>query len=225
MKEQDKLREIERLEKVVSDSLMASAPDWSTQSIAKSLYDAGYRLPEPVASKFPLSKCCGAEAIKSPQLSRLKYDNSAICVKCGKTIEPANTQPVCPKCGGTGTFLDPNGRTAGDCPICRPFTVPEKPKPVADEGTCKCGHAKKEHLLPGDDYCPNGTCCLITLCPCLEYEPAIPPVAPDDKLREKIAQIINETDDVSGWENCNQEFYLAQADSILALIQQAGEGK
>lgn len=36
----------------------------------------------------------------------------------------------CPKCNDSGTYLDPNGRTAGDCPICRPYPQKIMKRPI-----------------------------------------------------------------------------------------------
>lgn len=61
------------------------------------------------------SKCCGVEA--NPE----DLWTASICTSCGKPCEVVEEKTNCPKCNGTGTYLDPNGRTAGDCPICRPY--------------------------------------------------------------------------------------------------------
>jgi hypothetical protein len=40
------------------------------------------------------------------------------------------TEEVCPRCCGSGVFLDPNGRTGGDCPVCNHTGKVQHPKRI-----------------------------------------------------------------------------------------------
>ena len=53
-----------------------------------------------------------------PKSGELSKDD---CVEMAKTVKPWKSKQPCPKCNGTGLYLDPNGRTAGDCPLCKPY--------------------------------------------------------------------------------------------------------
>lgn len=95
---------------------IADGTCFSYHEIAKQLYVAGYRLPEPVAS---VSKCCGADVVTNRctcghiekhhstngycviygSCSCEGYKSEPICTKCGKPcdiVEPATPQPVAP---------------------------------------------------------------------------------------------------------------------------------
>jgi hypothetical protein len=64
-----------------------------------------------------------------------------------------------------------------------------QPEPQSPKSSCcVCGHGKENHLLSGDDYCPNQNCCLLPDCKCIEFNPCS--IQPQELIRdEEIEQL------------------------------------
>ena len=75
--------------------------------------------PEPVG----VCKCGHDETFHGRDIPNSPYRSSCYMVGCDCQRFTPQVNPTCPKCNGSGVYSDPNGRTAGDCPICRPFEV------------------------------------------------------------------------------------------------------